>query len=137
MRLATVRVRDDYAPQGFKIINESDLNEFHLLWPDQSDDAPAANEAPRVLRPGEIVSVEGILDRGIVLISADNSVAIEPVGAIDAVKPLVPADWSTLHWKTQVKLAKEIGFEGEPTPDEARAFLAASGETATGAIKKS
>ena len=36
----------------------------------------------------------------------------------------IPDGWESLHWKRQVKLAKELGREGEPSGDEAKAFIA-------------
>lgn len=36
----------------------------------------------------------------------------------------IPADWQSLHWKQQVKLAKALGRQGEPSGDEAKAFIA-------------
>lgn len=125
MQLATVRVRDDYSPQGFKIINESDLNEFHELWPDEANEP-----ALKILTIGELVTVIGVIGRGVVTAEA-GCVSIVPMQ--DASRPeTIPADWTDLHWKKQVKLAKALGLDGDPSPEEARAHIAMAVEQRAG-----
>lgn len=84
MRCPTVRVKSEHSPDGYIVINATDLNTDHEVVP---DDAPA--EPPH----------------------ADN-------------QPNIPANWQAMHWKQQVKLAKALGREGEPSGEEAKAFIA-------------
>jgi hypothetical protein len=37
MRVPTVRVKNDSSPDGFVVINESDLSLNHQLWPEQGE----------------------------------------------------------------------------------------------------
>jgi hypothetical protein len=43
---------------------------------------------------------------------------------VQEIGPQIPDDWQYLHWKTQVKLAKDLGYEGEPTAKQAKAHIA-------------
>lgn len=47
MRVPTVRVKDDASPDGYKVINLSDLGDHHELWgeQDQGDHLPAVTAA--------------------------------------------------------------------------------------------
>lgn len=95
MRCPTVKVKDDRSPQGFVVINESDLTDDHELYLIE-EDGLAVDEKPAVQAP-----------------QADpfrDSVTI-------------PAYWQTMHWKKQVKLAQALGREGNPSGDEAKAFI--------------
>lgn len=147
MQVATVRVRDDRSPEGFKVINEADLNEFHVRW-DGSEPVPPDPDHKHLM-PGEVVTVDGVMDRGVVTVDEGGAVSIaklpesanEPAyeiidvlvqdmhEAAAAPEPAIPPDWASLHWKKQVKLAKELGFDGKPSPEQARSFLASSSTT--------
>lgn len=140
MRVATVRVKDDQSPGGFKIINESDFTADHELHPEQdehfergqaeTEQAVALRCMAHVigLRQGK-TSAEWFAQPGVTRLEQLQAAEIEIRGAATTG---IPPDWQEMHWKTQVKLAKSLGYNGEPSGEQAREFIAAAVEARSG-----
>jgi hypothetical protein len=142
MRVPTVRVKSDSSPNGFVVINESDLTPTHELWPEQGEaferSAPQTEQAVAFRCMAHLVSARN--DKTIEQWLAQPGVArLEQLQAAEAEIKSSAADtidgdvsdetkslseWRGAHWKTQVKLAKSLGFEGEPSAEQAKTFLA-------------
>jgi hypothetical protein len=136
MRVPTVRVKNDGSPDGFVVINETDLSPSHELWPEQGEaferSAPQTEAAVALRCMAAILSrhsgkslAEWMAQPGVARLEQLQAAEVEiTVTMVQEIGPHIPDDWQDLHWKTQVKLAKVLGFEGEPTADQAKAHIA-------------
>lgn len=48
----------------------------------------------------------------------------EPAQEPEPAPGVIPEDWRNLHWKQKVKLAKELGAQGDISPQEAESVIA-------------
>lgn len=95
MRIPTVRVKSDVSPGGFVVINESDRAPHHEIYKEEQVAASPHDISHDIPVPLNIV-----------------------VGQI-----VIPSNWAEMHWKKQVKLARALGRDGDPSGDEAKAFI--------------
>jgi hypothetical protein len=140
MRVPTVRVKSETSPDGFVVINESDLCRDHELWPEQGEaferSAPETEAAVAFrcmahllsARTGKTVE-QWLAQPGVARLEQMQAAEAEIKNAAAGGKENdIPDDWQELHWKTQVKLAKALGFEGEPTAEQAKTHIASAVE---------
>jgi hypothetical protein len=136
MRVPTIRVVSEASPDGFVVINESDLSPNHQLWPEQGEaferSAPQTEAAVALRCMAVILSRrsgksldEWMAQPGVARVEQLQAAEVEITGmTVQGSGPHIPDDWQDLHWKTQVKLAKALGYEGEPTAEQAKAHIA-------------
>lgn len=96
MRCPTVRIKDDRSPDGYIVINESDLTDKHELFP---DDLPPYSQT-----------------------TTDIPILQQQAPVVVA----IPDYWEDMHWKKQVKLAKALGRQDtgrELSGEQAKQFI--------------
>jgi hypothetical protein len=143
MRVPTVRIRSDVAPDGFMVINETDLSPDHELWHEQGEaferSSPETEQTVALRCMANLVAARKgmsvanwLAQPGVARLEQLQAAEAEIAGNVDTgsdsgdsqheTKSL--SEWRTAHWKTQVKLAKSLGYDGYPSADQAKTFLA-------------
>lgn len=99
MPCPTVRVKDANSPDGFVVINESDLTDHHEVVRENSAGIQQPIGQPTVFDH----TAEAPFNRQADL--APGQTVVIPGGTE------IPGDWENLHWKRQVKLARNLGWQ--------------------------